>query len=75
MYVQCMCNASHRYKITEQLQIGNISLNTYVDFIQQQELIQKYNHYKSQPSEQIFVDTYMLKNIFLNVCIVDVNMK
>ena len=26
-----------------------------------QKLIQKYNHYKSQPSKQIFVDTHMLK--------------
>ena len=41
----------------EQLQIGNMSLNTRIDFIQQEELIQKYNHYKSQPSEQIFADT------------------
>ena len=45
----------------DQLQIRNTSLNTRIDFIQQQELIQKYNHDKSQPSEQIFVDTYMLK--------------
>ena len=61
--IECMCNASHRYKIIEQLQKGNMSLNTYVDFIQQQELIQKYNHYKSQLSEQIFADIYMLKTI------------
>ena len=46
----------------EQLQIGNMPLNSCIDFIQQQELIQKYNHYQSQPSEQIFTDTYMLKN-------------
>ena len=38
-----------------------MSLNTCIDFIQQQELIQKYNQDKSQPSEQIFADTYMLK--------------
>ena len=43
----------------EQPQIGNMSWNTCTDFIQQQELIQKYNHYKSQPSEQIFANTYM----------------
>ena len=48
----------------EQLQIGNMSLNTCIDFIQQQELIQKYNHYKSQISEQILADTYILKKIF-----------
>ena len=59
-----MCNASHRYKIMELLQIGNMSLNTYIDFIQQKELIQKYSHYKSQPSKQIFADTYMLKKFF-----------
>ena len=47
----------------EQLQIGNMSLNTCIDFIQQQKLIQKCNHCKSQPSEQIFADTYMLKMI------------
>ena len=47
----------------EQLQIGNMSLNTCIDFIQQQELIHKYNLDKSQPSEQIFADTYMLKKI------------
>lgn len=61
--IEGMCNASHRYKIMEQLQIGNMSLNTCIDFIQQQELIQKYNHHKSQPSEQIFADMYMLKKI------------
>ena len=36
-----MYNASHRYKIMEQQQIGNVSLNTCIDFIQQQELIQR----------------------------------
>ena len=44
-------------------QLGNMSLYTCIDFIQQQELIQKYNHYKSQPSEQIFNNTYVLKKI------------
>ena len=47
----------------EQLQIGNVSLNICIDFIQQKELIQKYNYYKSQPIKQIFTDTYMLKKI------------
>ena len=47
----------------EQLQIGNMFLNTCIDFIQQQELIQKYNYDKSQYSEQIFVDTYVLEKI------------
>ena len=42
--IEGMYNASHRYKIMEQQQIGNMSLNTCIDFIQQQELIQKYNH-------------------------------
>ena len=51
----------------EQLQIGNMSLNTCINFIEQQELIQKYNHNKSQPSEQIFAYTYMLKKILKNV--------
>ena len=58
----------------EQLQVGNMSLNTCIDFMWQQELIQKYNHDKSQPSEQIFASTYMSKKI-KNVRIVDVNMK
>ena len=49
--IEGMYNASYQYKMMEQLQIGNMSLNTCIDFIQQQELIQKYNHYKSQPSE------------------------
>ena len=62
--IEGMYNASHRYKIMEQLEIGNTSLNTCIDFLQQQELIQKDNHDKSQYSEQIFADTYMLK-IFL----------
>ena len=35
--IEGMYNASHRYKIMEQLQIGNMSLNTCIDFIQQQE--------------------------------------
>ena len=35
-----MYNASHRYKIMEHLQIGNMFLNTFSYFIQQQELIQ-----------------------------------
>ena len=56
-----MYNTSHRYKIMEQLQIGNMSLNNSIDYIQQQELIQKYNHDKRQPCEQIFTDIYMLK--------------
>ena len=47
----------------KQLQIGNMSLNTCIEFIQQQELIQKYNHDKSQTSEQIFAETCMLKKI------------
>ena len=54
-----MYNASHWYKIVEQLQIGNMSLNNCINFMQQQELIKKYNHYKSQPSEQIIADTYI----------------
>ena len=54
--IEGMYNRSHWYKMMEQLQIGNMSLNTWIDFIQQQELIQKYNHYKSQPSEQIFTN-------------------
>ena len=45
--IEGLYNASHRYKIIEQLQIRNMSLNTCIDFIQQQELIQKYNHNKS----------------------------
>ena len=52
-----------QYKIMEQQQIRNMSLNTCIDFIQQQELIQKYNYYKGQPSEQIFADTYMFKKV------------
>ena len=56
-------NASLQYKIMEQLQIGNMSLNSCIDFILQQELIQKYNHDKSQYSEEIFADFYVLKNI------------
>ena len=44
------------------LQIGNMYLNNCIYFIQQQEIIQKYKHYKSQPSEQTFADTYMLKS-------------
>ena len=39
--IEGMYNASHRYKIMEQIQIGNMTLNTCIDFIQQQELIQK----------------------------------
>ena len=62
--IESMYNASHRYKIMEQLQIGNMSLNTSINFIQQLALIQIYNHDKSQPSEQIFADTYMLKKNF-----------
>ena len=44
-----MYNVSHRYKIMEQQQIGNTSLNTCIDFIQQQELIKKYNYDKVNP--------------------------
>ena len=49
-----------------------MNLNTCIDFIQQQELKQKYNHDKSQPNEQIFADNYMLKKVLKNVCIMDV---
>ena len=65
-----MYNASHWYKIMELLQIGNISLNTCIDFIEQQELIQKYNDDLSQPSVQIFTDTYILKKISKIFCCV-----
>ena len=61
--IEGIYNVSHQYKIMEHLQIRNMSLNTYIDFIQQQELIQKYNHDKSQSSKQIFTNTYMLKKI------------
>ena len=37
--IESMYNTSYRYKIMKQLQIGNMSLNTCIDFIQQQELI------------------------------------
>ena len=47
----------------EELQIGNMPLNACIDFIHQQELIQKYNHDRSQTREQIFVDSFMLKKI------------
>ena len=46
--IEGMYNASHWYKILEQLQIGNISLNTCIDFIQQQELVQEYKHKSTQ---------------------------
>ena len=60
-----MYDALHRYKIMEQLQIGNMSLNTCIDFIlQQQELIQKYNQDKKSTQKQVFADTYMFKKIF-----------
>ena len=58
-----MYNAPHRYKIMEQLQIENMSLNICIDFMQKQELVQKSNHNKSQSSKQIFADTYMLNKI------------
>ena len=66
--IEGMYIALCRYKIMEQLQIGNMSLNTFIDFIQQQELIQKYNCDKSQPRD-------VEKKISKNVRIVDVNMK
>ena len=49
----------------EQQQIGNMSLNTCIDFIQQQQLIQKYNHDKSQPREKTFANTYTFKMFVL----------
>ena len=61
MLIEGIYNASHQYKIIEQLQIVNMFLDTCIDFIQQQELIQKYSHNKSQPSKQIFANTYKLK--------------
>ena len=61
--IEDIYNASYWCKIMEQLQIGNMSLNTCIEFIQQQDLIQEHNHYKSQPSGQIFADIYMLKKI------------
>ena len=32
--IEGMYNTSHRYKMMKQLQIGNMSLNTGIDFIQ-----------------------------------------
>ena len=37
--IEGIYNASHQYEIMEQLQIGNMSLNIWIDCIQQQELI------------------------------------
>ena len=56
-WIEGMNNASDQCTVMEPLQIGNMSLNTCNESIYQQELIQKYKHYKSQPSEQIFADT------------------
>ena len=50
--IEGMYNASQRYKIIKPPQIGNMSLKTCIDFIEQEELIQKYNHEKSKPSEK-----------------------
>ena len=58
----------------KQQQIGSMYSNTCIGFIQQQELIHKYNRYKSQRCKQIYTDTYKLKH-FLNAPIVDMNMK
>ena len=33
--IEIMYNTSHRYKIMEKLQIGNMSLNSCTDFLQQ----------------------------------------
>ena len=52
--IEGMHNQSHRYKIMEQQQIRTMSLNTCIYFIQQQELIQKYNHDKSRPATYMF---------------------
>ena len=72
--IEGMFNASHRYEIMEPLQIGNMSLSTCIDFIQQQELVREIQPLKSLPSKQIFTDTSMLKRL-KDVRIVDVNMK
>ena len=37
--IESMYKASHWYEIMEQLQIGNMSSNSCIDFIQQQEFI------------------------------------
>ena len=39
--IEGMYNVSHWYKIMERLQIGKISLNSCIGFIQEQELMQK----------------------------------
>lgn len=36
-------NATYHYEMLEQLQLGSMSLSIYIEFIQQQELIQKFN--------------------------------
>ena len=57
-----MYNDSLRYKIMEQVQIGNMFSNTCIDFIQQQELIQKYNNDKKS-TERKTIRRYLLKTI------------
>lgn len=56
-------NVTHRYKMLELLQLGTISLSTCTEFIQQQELIQKFNESENQPDYVEVTDTYMLKKI------------
>ena len=56
--LEVMYNASHWYKIMEQLQIGNVF--KYLHWLYTATRINT----ESQPSEQMFADTYMLKKIF-----------
>ena len=53
--IEGVYSASHRYKIMKQLRIGSMSLNTCIDFIQQQELIQNYNHNKTNIHRYLYV--------------------
>ena len=58
----------------EQIHIGNIYLNTCIDFIHQQEVIHKYNYDKNQPRGTSIRRYLYVQNDKRNVCIVDMKM-
>ena len=59
--IEGMCNLSHRCKLLEQLQLGDMSLNACVEFIQQQELIEKFNQNENPNSEPRVAETFTIK--------------
>ena len=55
---------THRNKILEQMQLGNMSLKACIDFLQQQELTEQFQKPNNRPYYLEVVDIHAEENIY-----------